>query len=113
MPVSPFAAPIEQQTPEQEAAALALDRRQNGPEAQIANGQNPVAAHLLMAAKMIVQRGAQAGRPLPEDMAALQQFFDFLRQLGGGAQQQQPAPLGQAAPPMGPLTMAPGVPPQG
>jgi hypothetical protein len=97
MAISPFAAPIPQERPEQQAAAMAIEQRQAGPEAQMAEGMNPVAAHLVAALKALVQRGAAAGQPLPEDMAAIQQFLDGLMQMQG-----QGAPPGQGAPEQGP-----------
>jgi len=111
MAVSPFAAPIRDENPAQQAAAMAIERRQAGPEAQMAEGMNPVAAHLVAALKALIQRGAAAGQPLPEDMAAIQQFLDGLMQLGG-----QGAPQGQGMPVQGQMPqqgMAPVGIPQG
>jgi len=96
----------QQQVAAQELGGVPQDPSQGG---AVPNGVNPVAFYLSNAADALVQTG-----PTQENASALEQFLQFLQQMGGGGGGQQPAapppqpvaPQGQA--PAGPAPVAQG-----
>ncbi len=93
---------LQQNVAAQELGGVPQDPAQaGGPQGET----NPVAFHLASAADALVKTG-----PVPENLSALQQFLQFIEQLGGGGQGQPGSPPPQPAAPTGQAQAPAGVP---